>query len=133
VNLGLNLLFAGPLVGLGLGHRGLALATSVTSLVNLAQLAFYLRRRIGGIDGARLLRAAAGILVAGALAAAVVAAGLTRFGDVTTQGVVVRVAVVAVGGIAGLGLLLLALRLLRVEERALLDGLVRSLRARLGR
>lgn len=133
VNLGLNLLFAGPLVGLGLGHRGLALATSVTSLVNLAQLAFYLRRRIGGIDGARLLRAVAGILVAGALAAAVVAAGLTGFGDVTTQGVVVRVAVVAVGGIAGLGLLLLALRLLRVEERALLDGLVRSLRARLGR
>jgi hypothetical protein len=71
--------------------------------------------------------------VAGALSAAGVAAGLGLFGDVTAQGVVARALAVGVGGAAGLGLLLVALRLLRVEERALLDGLVRSLRARLGR
>src|SRR5437763_1021247 len=50
VNLVLNLLFVGPLARLGLAHRGLALATSVTAFINLTQLAFGLRGRIGGID-----------------------------------------------------------------------------------
>ncbi|MEK7329885.1 MAG: murein biosynthesis integral membrane protein MurJ, partial [Candidatus Eisenbacteria bacterium] len=47
LNLGLNLLFIGPLRSLGLGHMGLALATSVTAIANLLQLAWYLRRRVG--------------------------------------------------------------------------------------
>src|SRR5262249_61405714 len=55
INLGLNLLFIGPLRGLGLGHMGLALATSVTSIGNLLQVAFYLRRRVGPIEGGRVV------------------------------------------------------------------------------
>src|SRR5262245_54785177 len=76
VNLALNLLFVGPLASLGLAHRGLALATSVTSLLNLGQLAFRLRSRIGGIDGGRTLRSLVRLLVASGITAALLAVGL---------------------------------------------------------
>jgi putative peptidoglycan lipid II flippase len=59
VNLGLNLAFIGPLRFLGLEHLGLALATSATAFANLAQLVWYLRRRIGPLEGRRMLGTAA--------------------------------------------------------------------------
>src|SRR5205814_10412903 len=64
VNLVLNLLFVGPLAVLGLAHRGLALATSATALMNLGQLSIRLRTRLGGIDGRRMTSSLARILVA---------------------------------------------------------------------
>ena len=131
VNLALNLLFVGPLVGLGLAHRGLALATSVTSFVNLLQLSWRLRQRIGRIEGGRMLRSLGRILLASAAVGALLALALARLGDLTTRGITVRLAAVAGGGVISLLLLGLTLRLLRVEELALVGELWRSIRARM--
>ena len=49
VNLALNLLLMRPL-----GHVGLALSTSLTMLFNFAQLSFYLRRKLGRLEGRRM-------------------------------------------------------------------------------
>lgn len=133
VNLALNLAFVGPLVGLGLGHTGLALATSVTSMVNLAQLAWRLRGRIGGIEGGRMLRSLARITLASAAAAGGLAFVLPATGDITAASVPVRAAVVAGGGLAGLVIIAALLRVLRVEELALVGDVVRSVRGRLTR
>ncbi|MFM7231994.1 MAG: murein biosynthesis integral membrane protein MurJ [bacterium] len=133
VNLALNLAFVGPLVGMGLGHTGLALATSVTSMVNLAQLAWRLRGRIGGIEGGRMLRSLARITLASAAAAAGLAFVLPATGDITAASVPVRAAVVAGGGLAGLVIIAALLRVLRVEELALVGDVVRSVRGRLTR
>jgi putative peptidoglycan lipid II flippase len=133
VNLALNLLFVGPLAVLGLAHRGLALATSATSFVNLLQLSWLLKRRLGRIEGGRMLGALARILLASAAVGALLTLGLGALGDLTARGVAVRFGVVAGGGVASLVLLLLAFRLLGVEELALLNELSRSLRGRLRR
>ena len=133
VNLALNLLFVGPLAGLGLAHRGLALATSVTSLLNLSQLAFRLRSRIGGIDGGRILRSLGKLLLASGLTAGGLAAGLWALGDVSGRGVMFRAGVVAGGALGALVVGGVLMRLLRVDELALLGELSRSLRSRLGR
>ena len=133
VNLALNLLFVGPLAGLGLAHRGLALATSVTSLLNLFQLAFRLRARISGVDGARILRSLARILVASGLTAAGLVAALMALGDVSVRGVAFRAAVVTGGALAALVVGGVLMRLLRVEELAMLAELTRSLRSRFRR
>ena len=131
VNLALNLLFVGPLAGLGLAHRGLALATSATSLVNLLQLAWRLRARLGRIEGGRMLGSLARILAGSAAVGAVIALGFAVLGDLTARGVAVRLGSVAGGGLLALGLLFVAFRLLGVEELALLGELARSLRARI--
>ncbi len=132
VNLVLNLLFVGPLVGLGLAHRGLALATSATALMNLTQLSWRLRTRLGSIDGGRMARSLARILAASAITAVLLWLALAALGDITARGVLVRVGVVTGGGVFSLGVLVICLRILRVEELAMLTELGRSLRGRFG-
>ena len=132
-NLALNLLFVGPLAGLGLEHRGLALATSVTAILNLSQLAFRLRARLGGIEGRRLFASFVRITAASAVPAALLAGALVLWGDGSGLGLPARLGVVVGGGVAGLALLVGALRLLRVEELAMVGELARSFRARMGR
>jgi len=133
VNLGLNLLFVGPLAGLGLAHRGLALATSATAMLNLVQLAFRLRSRLGGVDGGRILRSLGKLLVASALTAAGLAAGLAALGDVSGRGITFRAAVVAGGGLGALVVGGLLMWLLRVDELSMLGELARSMRSRFRR
>jgi len=132
VNLALNLLFVGPLAGLGLAHRGLALATSATSVANLVQLAWRLRGRIGGVDGRRLARSFVRIALASAIPAALAVAALVAIGDTSSRPLLVRALVLVGGGLGGLAVLALTLRVLRVEETALLGEVTRSVRARLG-
>jgi len=81
VNLALNLLFVGPLRFLGMEHRGLALATSVAALANSIQLAWYLRRRIGPIEGRRITAGAARALAASVVALLPSAAALLWLGE----------------------------------------------------
>ena len=59
VNIGLNLILIRVL-----GHRGLALGTAVAALANAAILLWLVRRRLGGIDGGRLLTALVKIALA---------------------------------------------------------------------
>jgi putative peptidoglycan lipid II flippase len=130
-NLALNLLFVGPLAFLGLGHQGLALATSATAILNLSQLALRLRGRLGGIEGGRMLRSLARITAASAVPAVLAALALALWGDGSRLGVLARLGVVAGGGVLGLALLAGAMRLLRVEELGMVRELARSVRARL--
>lgn len=131
VNLGLNLLFVGPLRGLGLDHVGLALATSATAIGNFAQLAFYLRRRVGPLEGRRLASTVARVAMASAAIGAVCWALLAAVGPgrtLASQALVV-VAGLALGALGGWG----ALRLLRVEELSTVEALAAGLGRRFRR
>jgi putative peptidoglycan lipid II flippase len=126
VNLGLNLLFIGPLAFLGLGHRGLALATSVAAAVNLLQLLVYIRRRVGRFGGRRVLDSALRAGAASALAGLVCAGALALAGDAWHRGIAVEAVVVAVGSALMLGLSWALMRLFRVRELATVESLARS-------
>ncbi len=96
-----------------LGTVGIALATSCVAYVTVGLLLWHLRRRIGRVDGVRIvsasLRAGAASVAAGALMAAVSGA----FPPVGLAGLTLQVgASAAVGALAYLGMC----RVLRVEE-----------------
>ncbi len=137
VNLGLNLLFIGPLRDLGMGHLGLALATSLTSIVNFAQLAFFLRRRLGDLEGRRMratfVRVSLASAVAGAACAAVLMVLAATVGAAAPRQAWFELALVA--GLFGLAVPLgyAMMRLLRVEELGVVEGLVRSAMERMRR
>jgi putative peptidoglycan lipid II flippase len=128
-NLGLNLLFVGPLRPLGLEHAGLALATSLTSIANLAQLTWYLRRRLGPLEGGRMLQTLWRVGVGAGLATGLCAAGLALMGP---PGTLARAAAQVLGGMALAGTTgYLAMRWLKVEELATVETLASSLTRRL--
>ena len=58
INILLNLLFMGPLL-----HGGLALATSLSALFNVTLLIFILRKRIGGLQGRKILKSTVKLLM----------------------------------------------------------------------
>jgi putative peptidoglycan lipid II flippase len=112
VNVALNLLLVRRF-----GYLGLAVGTSVTAFVNASVLLWFLRRRIGGLDGGRLL----GILLRTVIAAAVMAAAAWGIERALAQALPGRSfpiqAVHVLGGISGaLAVLLLTARLLRLDE-----------------
>jgi putative peptidoglycan lipid II flippase len=127
VNVALNLLLMRSLA-----HLGLALATSVTSIANLLQLGFYLRRRVGPLGARRMLRTLFKVTAAGSLVAVVCALGIAVLGPHARRSLAVEMLVVAAGLVVGGGGVYLAMKALRVEELAAVDDLLRSLRARLG-
>jgi len=134
INLALNLMFIGPLRGLGLGHLGLALATSVTSIGNLLQLAFYLRRRVGPIEGGRILGTFARVAFASLGIAALCGGLLALLGDRWHHGWLAAGLTVAASGALAAGAGFALMRLLRVEELdavvALAAAIPRRLRGR---
>jgi putative peptidoglycan lipid II flippase len=100
-----------------MGYRGLALGTGLSATVNAGLLLYLLDRRLGGIDGARVLQALVKILIASAVMG--VAAYATdawlhgRFPAASFVAYLIRVC----GGIgAGLGTLALSAWILRIEE-----------------
>lgn len=70
VNALASYLFRNLLMPFGLGHVGVALATSSVALVNFFALAFLMRRRISGINGAEIVRSFVKIAAASALMSA---------------------------------------------------------------
>jgi putative peptidoglycan lipid II flippase len=126
LNLALNLLFVGPLRFLGLGHLGLALATSATSIANLLQLGFYLRRRIGPMEARRMIDTLARVLLAAGIGVLPSFFGLRLVGDSWHGRIVAELAVVS----AGLGIAVvagyLAMKRLRVAELDTVEALVRA-------
>jgi putative peptidoglycan lipid II flippase len=126
LNLALNLALMGPLQ-----HLGLALSTSITAIANFLQLAFYLRRKVGALEGGRILGTLARVLAASALALAPVAAALLWLGERWHRGVATEALMVAAGGVIALALGYVALRALRVEELGALEGAARSVRGRI--
>jgi putative peptidoglycan lipid II flippase len=131
INLALNLMFIGPLRGLGLGHLGLALATSVTSIINMGQLALYLRRRVGPLEGRRMLQTLARVGLSALVAVLICAAALARLDGRWHHGFVPEGLTVAGALVVALSVGYGAMKLLRVEELAALESLIRGLAGRL--
>ncbi len=131
LNLTLNLLFIGPLRFLGLGHLGLALATSLTSLVNSLQLAIYLRRRVGPLEGRRMLETLVRVLAAASGLALACLAMLAALGPRWHRGFVIEGLTVVAGAMVAAAGGYALMKLLRVEEVAVLEALASSLVRRL--
>ncbi|HYQ96449.1 MAG TPA: murein biosynthesis integral membrane protein MurJ [Candidatus Eisenbacteria bacterium] len=112
INIVLNIALMGPL-----RHRGLALATSISSVLNFVLLFEMLRRKIGPMGGRLLLRSATQIFLASALAALAALAAATGVESlVGLTSVAARIAVVG-GGIAAATVVYLAsVFTLRIQE-----------------
>jgi putative peptidoglycan lipid II flippase len=121
INVVLNLALVGPLAGLGLGHRGLALAASCSALANVSQLAFLLRGRIGGFEGRRIAATLLRVAVASVIVGAALAGILALAGSGVTHGHVALLGTVLVSAAVALALFWGSLRLARVEELALFE------------
>ena len=132
LNLGLNLLFIGPLRGLGLAHTGLALATSLTAMVNFLQLALYLRRRVGRFEGRRIATSVMRVALASLLAVGGCALGLALLGERWHHGLVRTALVVAAGFAFALSAGYALMKWTRVEELETVEQLAVSLAGRLG-
>ena len=100
-----------------IGFAGLALGTSIASIANAAILLTLLQRRLGGLDGARVVATTAKVAAAAALmgaAAAVIQAAMDRaLPGAHLAARAIRLSV-SIGG--GLAVLATAVTVLRVEE-----------------
>ena len=114
INVVLNIMLMEPLQ-----HRGLALATSISSVLNFVLLFEVLRRKIGPMGGRALSRSAGKIFLASLLAAlAAFAAAWEVEGWLGLTSVVARIAVVGSGLFAATAVYLVAVFALRIEEGA---------------
>ena len=112
INIVLNLALMGPL-----HHRGLALATSIASVMNFVLLFEALRRKIGPMGGRVLARSMSKILLASAIAAGaafVVASGVERAMGLTS--LIARFAVVGSGIAAATVVYLVGVFALQIQE-----------------
>ena len=125
----LNLLFIGPWRVLGLEHAGLALSTSLTSIVNAAQLAIGLRSRLGRLDATRMLATLLRVALASAIAGLACALGVSALHGMPRSWAV-ELLVVFGGIVVALGIGYGAMKLLRVEELSALEDLLRAMRRR---
>jgi putative peptidoglycan lipid II flippase len=125
LNLGLNLLLMRPL-----GHLGLALSASVTAIANFAQLSFYLRRRLGPLEGRRMLRTLTRVLAATAIGLAPCAFALLWLGERWHGGWTRELGIVGGGFAIAIVLMFAAMRWLRVEELSAVSDLARAMRDR---
>ena len=119
----------------GLGHAGLALATSGVSLFASAALFWILRERMGGIHGRALLRSTLKIgLASGVMAAAIALAstGIQGWLGVSRLARLVELAISIPLGVAVFGAVCRVLRVAELETagRALVEPLLRWRAAR---
>lgn len=114
INVVLNIMLMEPLQ-----HRGLALATSISSVLNFVLLFEVLRRKIGPMGGRALSRSAGKIFLASLLAAlAAFAAAWEVESWLGLTSVVARIAVVGSGLSTAAAVYLAAVFALRIQESA---------------
>jgi putative peptidoglycan lipid II flippase len=109
-----------------MGHAGLAFATSIAAGIHLFGLIFFLRKRINGLEGRKVMSSVSRVCVASAVMTAACIGtrmGMAGLIDVETKrGAALTVLVaMAVAGIIYLAML----KLLRVEEADFVVNLVR--------
>ena len=127
LNLVLNLILMRPLQ-----HFGLALSTSITAVANFAQLTFYLRRRVGPLEGRRMVATFVRVAVASIAALAPCALALFWLGERWHHGAVYEAATVAAGALVALVLGYVTMRAMRVEELGAVEDTARMIRGRVG-
>lgn len=128
LNFSLNKVF---IDALGLGHWALALSTSLVATLNFVLLFAFMRKRVQGVGGRRLLAAGLRILAASGVMGACcwILARLIE-SSLGPGTFVARLAVLAVTVPAGVGLVYLLCRTMRLPE---LDLAVQALQARMGK
>ena len=129
LNVGLALL-AYAVLPLSQKMIGVACAYAVTYAAGLALSTAVLRRRTGGLDGARVVRTYVRLLVAGVVAGGSAWTASHLVSRPMAEGAAASLAGLATGGLVLLVTYLGAARLLRVEE---LTDLVDTVRRRVGR
>jgi len=125
VNVGLALL-AFSLLPLEAKMIGVAAAYSVTYLLGLALSTAVLRRRLGGLDGARVVRTYVRLLVAGGVAGGLAWVTARLVGAPLGDGAAGSAVALAAGGVVLLTTYVLLARLLHVQELTELAGIVRG-------
>ena len=114
VNLLLNWIFT---FYMGLGHRGLALSTSLVATVNFAALYLSMRKHAKGLESRQMLATIAKIGIAGAALAAVCGvAHFTILATGATHGFVLRLVSLVVTIVAGGGAFFATAWLLKIDE-----------------
>jgi putative peptidoglycan lipid II flippase len=126
LNLVLNLALMGPL-----HHLGLALSTSITAIANFLQLAFYLRRKVGPLEGRRMIGTLARVTVASVIALAPSALAIVWLRGRWHGGVAQEAALVAGSLASAIVLGYFAMRALRVAELGALEDAARAIRGRI--
>jgi putative peptidoglycan lipid II flippase len=118
----------------GLGHRGLAMSVSAVAIANFMLLLFFMRRRLGGIEG-RALASTFSKVVLASVAMGVVCSVSVQWTSAWIGGgsLVTRAANVAVAITVGVIVFVGIARMLRVRELSQLSGALkrRFLRSRL--
>jgi putative peptidoglycan lipid II flippase len=116
VNVGLNLLLS---VGFDLGVQGLALGHAGSYAFGSVTLALLIRRRLGGLGGARIMAGIGRTAVAGAATAAVAWLVARWLGEGLGTSTVLEQSVQVFGAVlAGLAAFAACAALLRIEEVA---------------
>ena len=102
-----------------LAHGGLALATSIAALANCLLLAYYLRRRLGHLDGRRIL-SSTGKFAAASLAMGLAVTAASGFSAAFLDPAILTHQLLQVGGLIALGgvVYLGTAALLKAEELA---------------
>ena len=128
VNFGLNLFWMQRL-----GHVGLALSTGLTAIFNFCQLWLWLRGKIGGFGGRRLLFSAARIFGASLLMGGALFAFVWATRGWMAHGLSGEAFVVGIGVALGGALTLAFYRLFQVEERKDLEAALAAVTRRVRR
>ena len=112
-----------------IGHRGLALSVSAVALVNFLLLFFFLRRKLGGIEGRNLLTVLTKVMIASAAMGALAWLTSRKLGELLgMDSLVMRATNVGISIILGITVFYLIARVLGVSEIVMLTN---SLRRRL--
>lgn len=132
VSIAINYLVATITVDhLGIGHRGLALSISLVAIVNFLLLLFFMRQRLNGIEGGRLLSTFLRVsLAAAAMGIACHYIALSLEKSIGSDGIRNQSLIVGLSISAGIAIFAVFARLLRLEEMSRLTGI---LRRKLGR
>ena len=110
-NIVLNLVLMGPLK-----HAGLALATSLSALINLVGLVYYLRKRLGRIQGRRILFSFLRISFVSLIMGAVTYKIIGQINFLADPGTFTRLLVLAQAVFGGLGVYFFVSYLMRSDE-----------------
>jgi putative peptidoglycan lipid II flippase len=128
INVPLMIWLVGPM-----GVEGLALALSISAILEVIGLVWALHRRIESVEEGDVLRSAGRSVVAAVASALLMLGGLTVVRDAlpgTLQGGLSRLVVVAVLSAAGAAIYLLVASALRAQEIGLLRALLSRRRGR---
>lgn len=112
------------------GHRGLALSISAVATVNFALLFFFMRRKLGGIEGRSLAVTFVKVSAASALMGVVCwLVSSQMVNNMNTSSLLARIEIVGVSVVLGVVVFYIAARVLKVSE---LDKMVNAMRRKFG-